>query len=73
MVAQAFTFEELSEIGNTLSATLRRNKKSLPAAAKLMETALEKVKRAIDDTHYQQKPCNAYALVPLYIRSNNKE
>lgn len=73
MIAQTFSFMELSEIGNTLSATLRRNKKSLPATAKLIETALEKVKRAIDDTHYQQKPCNAYALVPLYIQSDNKE
>lgn len=72
MIAQAFTFEELDAIRSALRVTLQ-HKEPLPLATESTETAFEKVERAIDDTRYPKKPCNAYALVPLYIRAINKE
>lgn len=70
-VAQAFTFKELDAIRGALLDDMART--DLPIDTEPMKEALKKVDRVIDGTHDRQKPCNAYALVPLYIRSNNKE
>lgn len=71
-IAQAFTFGELDAVRIALSSILQQEEQLL-IATELMETAFEKIDRAIDKTEYSKKPCNAYALVPLYIRAINKE
>lgn len=71
MIAQAFTFKDIAVIRGALLDDIART--DLPIDTEPMKEALKKIDRAIDGTHYQQKPCNAYVLVPLYIRSDNKE
>lgn len=70
-VAQVLTFRELDAIRGALLDDMART--DLPIDTEPMKEALKKVDRVIDKTEYSKKPCNAYALVPLYIRSNNKE
>lgn len=70
-IAQALTFKDIAVIRGALLDDMART--DLPIDTEPMKEALKKVDRAIDKTEYSKKPCNAYALVPLYIRSNNKE
>lgn len=70
-IAQALTFKDIAVIRGALLDDIART--DLPSDTEPMKEALKKVDRVIDKTEYSKKPCNAYALVPLYIRSNNKE
>lgn len=70
-IAQALTFKDIAVIRGALLDDMART--DLPIDTEPMKEALKKVDRVIDKTEYSKKPCNAYALVPLYIRSNNKE
>lgn len=70
-IAQALTFKDIAAIRGALLDDMART--DLPIDTEPMKEALKKVDRVIDKTEYSKKPCNVYALVPLYIRSNNKE
>lgn len=69
---QALTSEELDAVRIALSIILQ-HKEQLPLEPEPIETAFEKIDRAIDETRHEKVPCNAYALAPLYIRATNKE
>lgn len=69
---QALTSEELDAVRIALSIILQ-HEEQLPIAIEPIETAFEKIDRAIDETHHEKVPCNVYALAPLYIRATNKE
>lgn len=64
-VAQAFTFKELDAIRSALSIILQHKEQLLPLATKSMETALKKVDRVIDDTHYQQSKNLYFLVIPM--------
>lgn len=63
-IAQAFTFGELDAVRIALSIILQ-HKEQLPLATKSMETALKKVDRVIDDTHYQQSKNLYFLVIPM--------
>lgn len=72
MAIQTFTFKELDAIRSALSITLQ-HKESLPLEPEPMETAFEKVDRAIDDTRYQPSKNLYFLIVPVAIEEIKEE
>lgn len=71
-VAQALTYKEIRAIWNALSIILQ-HKEPFLLADESMETAFDKVDRAIDDMRYQQCNNTYFLIIPVELEEITEE
>lgn len=72
MTTQALTYKEIRAIWNALCFILEREE-PLPLATESMETAFEKVDRAIDGTRIRQRKNLYFLIVPVAVEEITEE